>query len=181
VNYLTHLLSLSSLALRPELIPHTSHFTVFVLVQWSSWLRRTRRSPPSLTELETDFYRQLKLKENVEKLNFAYQEEKSRLLERDKDALLLSSSESELEQEGLPKDDVGIGKKEVEIGKNLGINSNSNSPDDTPATATAPATEKSVETTTTTTTTTEEDSVKESREQEREAARKRREEFGKST
>ena len=48
-------------------------------VQWSSWLRRTRREPPSLEELETDLRRQLRLRDNVARLEAAYADEKLRL------------------------------------------------------------------------------------------------------
>ncbi|BGP48172.1 hypothetical protein JCM10450v2_004044 [Rhodotorula kratochvilovae] len=48
-------------------------------VQWSAWLRRTRREPPSLAELEADYARQLRLRENVARLEDAYREEKLRM------------------------------------------------------------------------------------------------------
>ncbi|GAA5942601.1 hypothetical protein JCM3775_003651 [Rhodotorula graminis] len=48
-------------------------------VQWSSWLRRTRREPPSFEELETDLRRQLRLRDNVARLEAAYADEKLRL------------------------------------------------------------------------------------------------------
>ncbi|ORY92877.1 hypothetical protein BCR35DRAFT_298464 [Leucosporidium creatinivorum] len=48
-------------------------------VQWSSWMRRTRRDPPTVLELEVDAARQARLQENVARLAIAYKEEKERL------------------------------------------------------------------------------------------------------
>ncbi|GAA6057605.1 hypothetical protein JCM3770_005408 [Rhodotorula araucariae] len=48
-------------------------------VQWSAWLRRTRREPPTLAELEADQVRQLRLRANVARLEEAYREEKLRM------------------------------------------------------------------------------------------------------
>ncbi|GAA6061291.1 hypothetical protein JCM10212_004697 [Sporobolomyces blumeae] len=60
-------------------------------VQWSSWLRRTRRDPPTLPELERDYHRQVRLQSNVEKLRLAYHDEKLRLAESNREALALNS------------------------------------------------------------------------------------------
>jgi hypothetical protein len=48
-------------------------------VQWSAWMRRTRRDPPTVLELEIDAARQARLQENVARLAIAYQDEKARL------------------------------------------------------------------------------------------------------
>lgn len=48
-------------------------------MQWSAWLRRTRREPPTLEELQKDYHRQLRLQENVQRLEQEYQAEKLRL------------------------------------------------------------------------------------------------------
>ncbi|KAI5475342.1 NADH:ubiquinone oxidoreductase, 17.2kDa subunit [Pseudohyphozyma bogoriensis] len=50
-------------------------------VQWSSWMRRTRREAPSMEELEQDMLRQARLKENVMRLEQQYQLEKLQALE----------------------------------------------------------------------------------------------------
>ncbi|GAA5825426.1 hypothetical protein JCM5353_003626 [Sporobolomyces roseus] len=136
-------------------------------VQWSSWLRRTRREPPTLEELTKDYYRQIRLQDNVQKLEIAYKEEKLRLQSANQDALLLSRGEEVEEgsmEAGLPKNDVGIGAREAEIGKNLGLNTEkSEVKEEEPLTG-------------------EEAQVaaKERNEKEREEARKRREEFARS-
>ncbi|GAA5874210.1 hypothetical protein JCM3774_006765 [Rhodotorula dairenensis] len=57
-------------------------------VQWSSWLRRTRREPPSLEELQKDHLRQLRLQENVYRLEQEYKAEKLRLAEANQATLL---------------------------------------------------------------------------------------------
>ncbi|GAA5989504.1 hypothetical protein JCM10908_000506 [Rhodotorula pacifica] len=57
-------------------------------VQWSSWLRRTRREPPSLEELQKDHLRQLRLQENVYRLEQEYKAEKLRLAEANQANLL---------------------------------------------------------------------------------------------
>ncbi|GAA5887462.1 hypothetical protein JCM16303_003420 [Sporobolomyces ruberrimus] len=140
-------------------------------VQWSSWLRRTRREPPTIPELTQDYYRQIRLKENVEQLAIAYQEEKLRLQERNQEALLLSQGQGETTrgasegpfEEGLPKKDTGIGAKEAEIGKNLGIK---DSKDKGETKREEPATT--------------EDLAKQRRDEDREAARKRREDFARN-
>lgn len=49
------------------------------LVQWSAWMRRTRKDPPTVQELEIDAARQARLKDNVERLRLAYIDEKERL------------------------------------------------------------------------------------------------------
>ncbi|GAA5969498.1 hypothetical protein JCM3765_000875 [Sporobolomyces pararoseus] len=136
-------------------------------VQWSSWLRRTRKQPPSLPELETDYFRQLKLKENVLKLEQLYKEEKLRLQQSDQQALLPEVPPGQQIEpdgdDGLPKDDVGIGRKEMEIGKNLGIHSTRVKEEENEVGSSSP----------------EEIALKR-REQDREQARKRREEFARS-
>ncbi|GAA5911194.1 uncharacterized protein JCM6883_001934 [Sporobolomyces salmoneus] len=142
-------------------------------VQWSSWLRRTRREPPSLPELEKDYYRQLRLQQNVEQLRLAYEEEKLRLQERNQDALFLSEGEhGNSFEEGLPKNDTGIGAKEAEIGKHLGLKDQAPAPQE--AETTSPTEEVAKETPS------DEDLAKQRREEEREAARKRREEFARN-
>jgi hypothetical protein len=121
--------------------------------------------------LTQDYYRQIRLKENVEQLAIAYQEEKLRLQERNQEALLLSQGQGETTrgasegpfEEGLPKKDTGIGAKEAEIGKNLGIK---DSKDKGETKREEPATT--------------EDLAKQRRDEDREAARKRREDFGES-
>ncbi|BGO94122.1 hypothetical protein NBRC10512_002894 [Rhodotorula toruloides] len=111
-------------------------------VQWSSWLRRTRRDPPTLQELQSDVQRQLKLQENVQRLEQEYREEKMRLAEAHQAALLQApeavrgavtrqgSGEAGVEpaaepsQEGLPLKDGGAGeiagKRAAEIARRVG-------------------------------------------------------------
>ncbi|GAA6021070.1 hypothetical protein JCM11491_004404 [Sporobolomyces phaffii] len=145
-------------------------------VQWSSWLRRTRRNPPSLGELEQDHVRQLRLRDNVDRLESAYRDEKLRLTARNRDALasLPLAEEGSTPgapttfEAGLPKDDTGIGAREADVGKHLGLA-------DEPSAATDPPL-----TTTTTTTKTPDDVAESRRELDREAARKRREEFARN-
>lgn len=48
-------------------------------MQWTSWLRRTRREPPTIQELQEDYARQVRLQENVRRLEEQYQAEKVRL------------------------------------------------------------------------------------------------------
>ncbi|GJN89385.1 hypothetical protein Rhopal_002365-T1 [Rhodotorula paludigena] len=48
-------------------------------VQWTSWLRRTRREPPTIQELQEDYARQVRLQENIRRLEEQYQAEKVRL------------------------------------------------------------------------------------------------------
>lgn len=50
-------------------------------VQWNSWMRRTRREPPTLAELEADYLRQQHLQTNVARLAEEYREEKLRKVE----------------------------------------------------------------------------------------------------
>lgn len=50
-------------------------------VQWNAWMRRTRKDPPTMEELETDYMRQLRLASNVERLAIEYKLEKLRALE----------------------------------------------------------------------------------------------------
>lgn len=50
-------------------------------VQWNAWLRRTRKDPPSIDELEIDLNRKISLQNNVARLAIAYREEKLRGLE----------------------------------------------------------------------------------------------------
>lgn len=50
-------------------------------MQWNSWLRRTRRHPPSLEELQIDVVRQLSVQSNVTRLAIEYKEEKLRGIE----------------------------------------------------------------------------------------------------
>ncbi|GAA5988631.1 hypothetical protein JCM5350_005774 [Sporobolomyces pararoseus] len=141
-------------------------------VQWSSWLRRTRKQPPTLPELETDYYRQLKLKENVSKLEQLYKEEKLRLSQSDQQALSSLPEAEAAREDGLPRDDVGIGKKEMEIGTNLGINNTSTSEEkqqEDHSSSSSSSKDKSSE-----------ELAKERREFDREQARKRREEFARS-
>lgn len=64
---------------------------------------------------------------------------------------------------GLPKDDVGIGAREAEIGKNLGLNTEKREAEEE-----EPLTGEEAQV-----------AAKERNEKEREEARKRREEFGK--
>ena len=152
-------------------------------VQWSSWMRRTRRDPPTLTELEQDYYRQLRLKHNVEQLKLAYEDEKLRLQQRNDDALLLTQGQGQGQGEnedvvhdpmmaGLPSNDTGIGPKEAEIGKNLGVK-----PDSPTAAATTKETSSSEPVAAAESS---EEVAQRRRNEEREAARKRREEFGQS-
>ncbi|BGP24623.1 hypothetical protein JCM10295v2_003541 [Rhodotorula toruloides] len=111
-------------------------------VQWSSWLRRTRRDPPTLQELQSDVQRQLKLQENVRRLEQEYREEKMRLAEAHQAALLQASeavrgavaregasaggveSAAEPSQEGMPLKDGGAGeiagKRAAEIARQIG-------------------------------------------------------------
>ncbi|GAA5829667.1 hypothetical protein JCM3766R1_001257 [Sporobolomyces carnicolor] len=154
-----------------------------VPVQWSSWMRRTRRDPPTLTELEQDYYRQLRLKHNVEQLKLAYEDEKLRLQQRNDDALLLTQGQRQGQGEnedrvvhdpmmaGLPSNDTGIGPKEAEIGKNLGVKP------DSPTTA---ATTKETSSEPVAAAESSEEVAQRRRNEEREAARKRREEFARN-
>lgn len=64
-------------------------------VQWSSWLRRTRRDPPTLQELETDLQRQLRLRDNVARLEQAYRDEKLRLAGRAESARMVAAPRSQ--------------------------------------------------------------------------------------
>lgn len=49
-------------------------------MQWSAWLRRTRRLPPTLEELQQDVIRQQRLQQEVAKLQAAYEAEKAAAL-----------------------------------------------------------------------------------------------------
>jgi NADH dehydrogenase [ubiquinone] 1 alpha subcomplex assembly factor 2 len=64
-----------------------------MLVQWNSWLRRTRKDPPTLNELEIDFFRQQSVQQNVERLAIEYKEEKLRLVEPNVAELLAEGEE----------------------------------------------------------------------------------------
>ncbi|GAA5943693.1 uncharacterized protein JCM15063_005807 [Sporobolomyces koalae] len=136
-------------------------------VQWSSWLRRTRREPPTLPELERDYYRQLRLQENVDKLEIAYQEEKLRLQAKNDEALLLT--EGLRMEAGLPDKEVGIGAKEAEIGKHLGVKDHPATAATTTEMESGPVEGKEAE-----------QIANQRREKDREAARKRREEFARN-
>ncbi|GAA5824076.1 hypothetical protein JCM11251_001511 [Rhodosporidiobolus azoricus] len=106
-------------------------------VQWTSWLRRTRRNPPSIQELETDLARQIRLQNNVLRLEQAYREEKLRLAESDREALLLgSATEAEggrpemtkEQEEGLPAKDGGVGNdngRSAKVARELGTRTGS--------------------------------------------------------
>ncbi|GAA5867298.1 hypothetical protein JCM8547_003153 [Rhodosporidiobolus lusitaniae] len=108
-------------------------------VQWSSWLRRTRRDPPTLQELQTDLARQIRLQENVHRLEQEYKAEKLRLAEADRVALLdgplRASAEQEgkeggeggsgvtrEQEEGLPmkESDLGMNEKAAEVAREVG-------------------------------------------------------------
>lgn len=108
-------------------------------MQWSSWLRRTRREPPTLEELQKDHLRQLRLRENVHRLEQEYKAEKLRLAEANQAALLQAPTAAgrprstdattaavDLKaQEGLPADRGGVDEataaKAPEIARNLGL------------------------------------------------------------
>jgi NADH dehydrogenase [ubiquinone] 1 alpha subcomplex assembly factor 2 len=64
-----------------------------MLVQWNSWLRRTRKDPPTLNELEIDFFRQQSVQQNVERLAIEYKEEKLKLVEPNVAELLAEGEE----------------------------------------------------------------------------------------
>lgn len=106
------------------------------------------------------------MKENVSKLEQLYKEEKLRLSQSDQQALsALPEAEAAAGEDGLPRDDVGIGKKEMEIGTNLGINNTSTSEEKQQEDHSSKDPEEL---------------AKERREFDREQARKRREEFARS-
>ncbi|GAA5969903.1 hypothetical protein JCM8115_006023 [Rhodotorula mucilaginosa] len=110
-------------------------------VQWSSWLRRTRREPPTLEELQKDHLRQLRLRENVHRLEQEYKAEKLRLAEANQAALLQAPAAAAAgrsrstdattaavdlkAQEGLPADRGGVDEataaKAPEVARNLGL------------------------------------------------------------
>ena len=110
-------------------------------VQWSSWLRRTRREPPTLEELQKDYLRQLRLQENVHRLEQEYKAEKLRLAEANQAALLQAPTAAgrprstdattaavDLKikaQEGLPADRGGVDEataaKAPEVARNIGL------------------------------------------------------------
>lgn len=109
-------------------------------MQWSSWLRRTRREPPTLEELQKDHLRQLRLQENVYRLEQEYKAEKLRLAEANQAALLQApptaagrprttggtTAAVDLKaQEGLPADRGGVDEataaKAPEIARNIGL------------------------------------------------------------
>ncbi|KAG0657003.1 hypothetical protein C6P46_006749 [Rhodotorula mucilaginosa] len=110
-------------------------------VQWSSWLRRTRREPPTLEELQKDHLRQLRLRENVYRLEQEYKAEKLRLAEANQAALLQAPAAAAAgrsrstdattaavdlkAQEGLPADRGGVDEataaKAPEVARNLGL------------------------------------------------------------
>ncbi|GAA5901357.1 hypothetical protein JCM5296_006768 [Sporobolomyces johnsonii] len=151
-------------------------------VQWTSWLRRTRRDPPTLLELEQDHLRQLRLQANVRRLELAYAEEKLRLAAANKAALLPPASppaaadEADEERappaDGLPAKDVGIGPREAKIGREIWTGEEGH-PLQMPAANKKPkeggeAPESP------------EEAAKRRRDEEREAARRRREEFARS-
>ena len=110
-------------------------------MQWSSWLRRTRREPPTLEELQKDYLRQLRLQENVHRLEQEYKAEKLRLAEANQAALLQAPAAAAAgrsrstdattaavdlkAQEGLPADRGGVDEataaKAPEVARNLGL------------------------------------------------------------
>ncbi|SCZ99318.1 BZ3500_MvSof-1268-A1-R1_Chr3-1g05944 [Microbotryum saponariae] len=49
--------------------------------QWNGWLRKTRKEPPTIEELQQDYERMQKLQTNVERLRHEYEMEKFRLAE----------------------------------------------------------------------------------------------------
>ncbi|KAM0749312.1 hypothetical protein T439DRAFT_381683 [Meredithblackwellia eburnea MCA 4105] len=53
-------------------------------VQWTAWMRRTRKEPPTIAELERDYVRRMRLDENVRRLEVEYREEKLRLERADR-------------------------------------------------------------------------------------------------
>jgi NADH dehydrogenase [ubiquinone] 1 alpha subcomplex assembly factor 2 len=159
--------------------------TFRLAVQWSSWLRRTRRDPPTLEELQSDLQRQLKLQENVRRLEQEYREEKMRLAEAHQAALLQAPDAvrgavardgasgagveqgAEPSQEGLPLKDGGAGevagKRAAEIARRVGTGEGTPGDDATVPEGATP-----------------EEMAETRRRQEREAAMKRRAEFGQS-
>ncbi|KAM0787820.1 hypothetical protein ACM66B_003874 [Microbotryomycetes sp. NB124-2] len=83
-----------------EARPLSEYQFVSIPVQWSAWMRRTRKLPPTMDELRTDAARQARLADNVEQLRLAYVEEKQRLRgERDD---LLASPKVQQAQIGTP-------------------------------------------------------------------------------
>lgn len=109
-------------------------------MQWSSWLRRTRREPPTLEELQKDYLRQLRLQENVHRLEQEYKAEKLRLAEANQAALLQAPTAAgrpkstdattaavdlKMGQEGLPADRGGVDEataaKAPEVARNIGL------------------------------------------------------------
>ncbi|GAA5915594.1 hypothetical protein JCM6882_006388 [Rhodosporidiobolus microsporus] len=147
-------------------------------VQWTSWLRRTRRAPPTIQELEVDLARQIRLQDNVQRLEEAYREEKLRLAESDRAALLqepvarASAVEGEEagraglsteQRDGLPAKDGDLGQqgRPAEIAREVGSGHEKVEGD-----RVVPKQEESPE-----------ELAKKRREQERAEAIKRREEF----
>lgn len=79
-------------------------------MQWSSWLRRTRREPPTLEELQKDYLRQVRLQENVHRLEQEYRAEKLRLAEANKATLLHAPAHAAVGHRSANKaEDVGTG------------------------------------------------------------------------
>ncbi|BGP16169.1 hypothetical protein JCM10213_006104 [Rhodosporidiobolus nylandii] len=102
-------------------------------VQWSAWLRRTRRDPPTLEELQKDYARQVRLQENVLQLEQAYKEEKLRLQEANQAALppgpqfaFAASSGgagdglTPEQKSGLPSKDAGTDGRASQVGRVVG-------------------------------------------------------------
>ncbi|KAK4049117.1 hypothetical protein OIO90_005587 [Microbotryomycetes sp. JL221] len=82
--------------------PLSDYQFVSIPVQWSAWMRRTRRTPPTMEELRVDAARQARLADNVEQLRLAYVEEKQRA-QNDRDQWLEApKSERSTQQEVEP-------------------------------------------------------------------------------
>ncbi|GAA6015324.1 hypothetical protein JCM10207_008948 [Rhodosporidiobolus poonsookiae] len=138
-------------------------------VQWTSWLRRTRRAPPSLQELQVDLARQIRLQDNVARLADEYREEKLRLAESDRMARLQAPELAEgiapdapTQQEGLPVKDggMGLGGRAGEVAREIGTGVEKVEGDKIQRKEESP-----------------EEQAKRKKEEERQAALKRREEF----
>ncbi|GAA5963198.1 hypothetical protein JCM21900_002553 [Sporobolomyces salmonicolor] len=136
-------------------------------VQWSSWLRRTRRTPPTLLELQQDYARQLRLQENVRRLELAHAEEKLRLAAANQAALRLA--EPAAADQGLPAKDVGLGPTEAKTAREIGTGEGGHPLRTTAGVKPKEGAEPSAE-----------EAAKRRREEDREAARRRREEFARS-
>ncbi|CAH7684518.1 hypothetical protein PPACK8108_LOCUS18728 [Phakopsora pachyrhizi] len=92
-----------------------SHRFQNVPPQWLSWLSFTRKTPPTIQELEADRFRQVRLKENVTKLLLAEQHNKSLTLENDQTIINEINKESASDRSDLNQKTTSNEEEEEEV------------------------------------------------------------------